>query len=78
MKPRKFKYRPYRGPLKSAGLRNITKTLDETDREIDLAQQRARDPTPEKKDIFEHMPSSCHSILKVKLLGKKGFLFHVS
>ncbi|XP_038060143.1 uncharacterized protein LOC119731164 [Patiria miniata] len=65
-KPRKFKYKPYRGPLRSAGLRNITKTLDETDQEIDLAEQRARDPTPEKKDIFEHMPSSCHSILKVQ------------
>lgn len=65
-KPRKFKYKPYRGPLRSAGLRGITKTLDETDKELDLAEQRARDPTPEKKDIFEHMPSSCHSILKVQ------------
>ncbi|XP_022104755.1 uncharacterized protein LOC110986833 [Acanthaster planci] len=66
VKPHKFKYKPYRGPLKSAGLRGITKTLDETDKEIDLAEQRARDSTPEKKDIFEHMPSSCHSILKVQ------------
>jgi hypothetical protein len=65
-KPRKFKYKPYRGPLRSAGLRNITKTLDETDKELWLAEEQARDPTPEKRDIFEHMPSSCHSILKVQ------------
>ncbi|XP_071808551.1 uncharacterized protein [Asterias amurensis] len=66
VKPRKPKYKPHRGPLRSAGLRNITKTLDETDLELQLAEQQQRDPTPEKKDIFEHMPSSCHSILKVQ------------
>lgn len=65
-KPRRVKFKPYRGPLKSAGLRNMYKTLDELERE-EIKYKQLQDGAQEKKDgFFEHLPSSCHSILKVQ------------
>lgn len=67
LKPRKPKYKPYRGPIKSAGVRSINKPLEETERELMEAEMRAMGmETPMKKSALDYMPSSCHNILKVQ------------
>ena len=55
-------------------LKDMHKTLDEMEREILAAEKKAREePTPVSRDsLLEHMPSSCHSILKVKSLADQG------
>ncbi|XP_072038918.1 uncharacterized protein [Amphiura filiformis] len=66
-KPRRVKFKPYRGPLKSAGLRNMNKTLDELEREMEKKKKETQEEMQQKTDgFFEHLPSSCHSILKVQ------------
>ncbi|XP_077998981.1 uncharacterized protein LOC144451936 [Glandiceps talaboti] len=70
-KKRKFKYKPHRGPIKSAGLKEMTKTLEETEKELIEAELRAQLMAPESEadsapiDLLQ-MPSSCHSILKAQ------------
>ena len=47
------------------------KTLDELERE-EIKYKQAQEGAQEKKDgFFEHLPSSCHSILKVSAKFKK-------
>ncbi|XP_073418903.1 uncharacterized protein C2orf81 homolog isoform X1 [Dendrobates tinctorius] len=56
-------YRPHRGPLRSAGLKNITKSLEEMEKEMLLKQL-------DKKEIDETidlLPTSLHNILKIQL-----------
>lgn len=65
-KSRKPKYKPYRGPIRSAGVRSINKPLDETEKELMEAEIRAKGGlSPVKKSALDYMPSSCHNILKV-------------
>ncbi|KAM5125124.1 uncharacterized protein ACMZJ9_022446, partial [Mantella aurantiaca] len=69
-------YRPYRGPLRSAGLKNITKSLEETEKEIFLEESMK-----EESGLHENlnlMPTSLHNILKIQLgrpPQKKGVLY---
>lgn len=67
VKPRKPRFKPHKGRVRSAGLRDMHKTLDETERELLEAEKKALEPKLVITDsILEHMPSSCHSILKVQ------------
>ncbi|XP_041485086.1 uncharacterized protein C2orf81-like isoform X1 [Lytechinus variegatus] len=67
-RPRKPKFKPRKGRIvHSAGLRDMHKSLDEMEREMLEAERKANEPKPVVKDsILDHMPSSCHSILKKK------------
>ncbi|PIK40345.1 hypothetical protein BSL78_22813 [Apostichopus japonicus] len=50
-KSRKPKYKPYRGPIRSAGVRSINKPLDETEKELMEAEIRAKGGlSPVKKE----------------------------
>ncbi|XP_068129940.1 uncharacterized protein C2orf81 homolog [Hyperolius riggenbachi] len=63
----KTKYRPYRGPLRSAGLKNLTKSLEDTAKEMFLeecAKERLENDLVEDIDL---MPTSLHNILKIQL-----------
>ncbi|XP_071488028.1 uncharacterized protein [Diadema antillarum] len=67
VKPHRPKFKPHKGRVRSAGLRDMHKTLEETERELLEAERKAKEPKPVVKDsILDHMPSSCHSILKVQ------------
>ncbi|XP_075049754.1 uncharacterized protein C2orf81 homolog [Mixophyes fleayi] len=70
LEPKKTKnrYRPHRGPLRSAGLKNITKSLEETEKEI-LLDQYLREKEDNKVDeSFNLLPTSLHNILKIQLM----------
>ncbi|KAM9330232.1 uncharacterized protein C2orf81 homolog [Gastrophryne carolinensis] len=61
------KFRPYRGPLRSAGLRNIGKSLEETEKEMFLEDLlNARKETSPEEDL-DLLPTSLHNILKIQL-----------
>ncbi|XP_069833183.1 uncharacterized protein C2orf81 homolog isoform X2 [Dendropsophus ebraccatus] len=61
----KPRYHPHRGPLRSAGLKEITKSLEETEKEMLLAQV-VRDETLIDENI-PLLPMSLHNILKIQL-----------
>ncbi|KAG8538785.1 hypothetical protein GDO81_022089 [Engystomops pustulosus] len=56
-------YRPHRGPLPSAGLKNITKSLEETEKEMFL-EQLVREEGVTSENL---LPTSLHNILKIQL-----------
>ncbi|KAM4049379.1 uncharacterized protein C2orf81 homolog isoform 2-T2 [Anomaloglossus baeobatrachus] len=58
-------YRPHRGPLRSAGLKNITKSLEETEKEM-LLKQLDKKESPNYETI-DFLPTSLHNILKIQL-----------
>ncbi|XP_072262865.1 uncharacterized protein C2orf81 homolog [Pyxicephalus adspersus] len=62
----KTRYRPYRGPLRSAGLKNITKSLEETEKELFLEELLNVKEDKELNDI-NFLPTSLHNILKIQL-----------
>lgn len=62
---KKKKFRPHKGPLKSAGLKNMTESLDSTEMamlmsEYQIPPQQSPDP------LMMAMPTSCHSLLKLQ------------
>ncbi|XP_030835020.1 uncharacterized protein C2orf81 homolog [Strongylocentrotus purpuratus] len=65
-RPRKPKFKPHKGRVRSAGLRDMHKSLDEMEREVLEAERKASEPKVVRDSILDHMPSSCHSILKVQ------------
>ncbi|XP_002734910.1 uncharacterized protein LOC100369816 [Saccoglossus kowalevskii] len=69
-KKKKFKYKPHRGPLKSAGLTRMNQTLDDAEREMNIAEIKSEMQQCDVEEIMAfdllHMPSSCHSILKAQ------------
>ncbi|XP_033099614.1 uncharacterized protein C2orf81 homolog [Anneissia japonica] len=60
----KFKYKAYTGRLKSAPLKNV-ESLDDTEKALREAENPPSPPNA-KDALMQHMPSSCHSILKVQ------------
>ncbi|XP_073506354.1 uncharacterized protein C2orf81 homolog isoform X2 [Phyllobates terribilis] len=58
-------YRPHRGPLRSAGLKNITKSLEETEKEMLLKQLDKKESANE--ETIDLLPTSLHNILKIQL-----------
>ncbi|OCT57307.1 uncharacterized protein LOC108704854 [Xenopus laevis] len=75
---RKKTYRPYRGPLRSAGLRNITKSLEDTEKEMLMEQLFKMREEDENDRNFQLLPTSLHNILKIQLgrpPQKKGVIY---
>ncbi|XP_075704692.1 uncharacterized protein C2orf81 homolog [Rhinoderma darwinii] len=60
------RYRPHRGPLRSAGLKNITKSLEETEKEIFL-EQLFKVKEENVDENLNLLPTSLHNILKIQL-----------
>ncbi|XP_069488549.1 uncharacterized protein C2orf81 homolog isoform X2 [Ambystoma mexicanum] len=63
-------FRPHRGPLRSAGLKNITKSLEETEKEMllqQLSQSFLKEDAGEGFGSFNLLPTSFHNILKIQL-----------
>ncbi|XP_040275391.1 uncharacterized protein C2orf81 homolog [Bufo bufo] len=58
-------YRPHRGPLRSAGLKNITKSLEETEKEMFLEQLVMEGS--HLKENADLLPTSLHNILKIQV-----------
>ncbi|XP_075436553.1 uncharacterized protein C2orf81 homolog [Ascaphus truei] len=69
-KPPKTKreYRPHRGPLRSAGLKNITKSLEKTEKEM-FVEQLVKMEEEDEEDVssFNLLPTCLHNILKIQL-----------
>ncbi|XP_069060402.1 uncharacterized protein C2orf81 homolog isoform X2 [Pleurodeles waltl] len=66
----KREFRPYRGPLRSAGLKNITKSLEDTEKEMLLQQLSQSLLKEEAEDGFNNihlLPTSFHNILRIQL-----------
>ncbi|XP_056397912.1 uncharacterized protein C2orf81 homolog [Hyla sarda] len=61
----KPRYHPHRGPLRSAGVKEITKSLEETEREM-LSEQLIREETFVDENVLI-LPTSLHNILKIQL-----------
>ncbi|KAG9462338.1 uncharacterized protein C2orf81 homolog isoform X2 [Eleutherodactylus coqui] len=59
------RYRPHCGPLRSAGLKNITTSLEETEKQIILEQLAQKGGAPE--ETLELLPTSLYNILKIQL-----------
>ncbi|XP_035671637.1 uncharacterized protein C2orf81 homolog isoform X1 [Branchiostoma floridae] len=62
----KTKFKPHRGPLGTPGLKEMTKSLDETESEILRSEESMRFPPEPVESPLLKMPSSCHNILKVQ------------
>lgn len=60
-------YRPYRGPLRSAGLKNITKSLEDTEKEIILEEFMNVKEESGFNENINLLPTSLHNILKIQL-----------
>ncbi|XP_063781632.1 uncharacterized protein C2orf81 homolog isoform X2 [Pseudophryne corroboree] len=70
LEPKKTRnrYHPHRGPLRSAGFKNITKSLEETEKEM-LLDQFLREKEENKADeTLNLLPTSLHNILKIQLM----------
>ncbi|ESO87049.1 hypothetical protein LOTGIDRAFT_229244 [Lottia gigantea] len=63
---KRVKYRPHRGPLRSAGVSRITESLEESEMNL-LTKELMNSFVPEDRGsgLFT-MPVSCHSILKAQ------------
>ena len=64
----KRRFKPYRGPLRSAKVKDMTESLEDMERQITMAEYMAQMPTPpplSHDPSLLHIPSSLHSILKV-------------
>ena len=60
------KFRPYKGKLKSAGVRKMTESLEETEMKMMYDEMAASMPgSEEQPSTILNMPASCTSILKV-------------
>ncbi|CAH2299104.1 Hypothetical predicted protein [Pelobates cultripes] len=59
-------YRPHRGPLRSAGLKDITKSLEETEKEMFL-KQLLEIKQEKKADKNILLPPALYNILKIQL-----------
>ncbi|KAM4810405.1 uncharacterized protein C2orf81 homolog [Rhinophrynus dorsalis] len=71
-------YRPYRGPLRSAGLKDITKSLDETEKEMLREQFPMMNEEEEEDRNLRLLPTSLHNILRIQLgrpPQKKGVIY---
>ncbi|XP_077334420.1 uncharacterized protein C2orf81 homolog [Lithobates pipiens] len=64
---KKSVYRPYRGPLRSAGLKNITKSLEDTEKEIILEEFLNVKEESGFNENINLLPPSLHNILKIQL-----------
>ncbi|XP_043919934.1 uncharacterized protein C2orf81 homolog [Protopterus annectens] len=63
-------YKPHRGPLRSAGLKEITKSLEDTEKELlvqQLSQTVLMKKTPVDPDSLKLLPLSFHNLLKIQL-----------
>ena len=60
---KKRRYKPHTGRLPSAGLKNLTESLEES--EMKMYQQQFESPPKTPDPDMLQMPASCHSILKV-------------
>ncbi|XP_078535201.1 uncharacterized protein C2orf81 homolog isoform X2 [Lissotriton helveticus] len=66
----KREFRPYRGPLRSAGLKNITKSLEDTEKEMllqQLSQSLLKGAAEEDFTNINLLPTSFHNILRIQL-----------
>jgi len=65
---KRTKYKPYTGKLKSAGLKRLTESLDDTEMMIMMEEHYASQNTitysPDPESF--NMPNSCHSIIKLQ------------
>jgi hypothetical protein len=67
-KDKKKVFKPYRGKLKSASVKNMTESLDETEMKM-LAKEVAKsDELGAFSSTVLAMPNSCSSILKVSCI----------
>ncbi|XP_053556921.1 uncharacterized protein C2orf81 homolog [Bombina bombina] len=60
------RYQPHTGPLRSAGLKNITKSLADTEKDIFMEQQLKVIEKENKDGNFSLIPPSLHNILKIQ------------
>ncbi|KAK3089198.1 hypothetical protein FSP39_001674 [Pinctada imbricata] len=67
-KKRKFKFKPYRGRVKSGGLNKLmSESLEQTEMKMWAAEIEASyEQAMERNSGLLNMPASCHSILKVQ------------
>ena len=73
------KFRPYKGKLKSAGVKKMVESLEETEMKMMYDEMAASRPgSDEMPSTLLNMPASCTSILKVRseLLGFKYSMQH--
>ncbi|XP_071107367.1 uncharacterized protein C2orf81 homolog isoform X2 [Haliotis cracherodii] len=64
-KKKKFKFKRYRGPIKSAGVSKITESLEETEMKLFMDEIAGSLPSEDRTSGML-MPASCHSILRVQ------------
>ncbi|XP_067671114.1 uncharacterized protein C2orf81 homolog isoform X1 [Haliotis asinina] len=62
-KKKKFKFKRYRGPIKSAGVSKITESLEETEMKLYMDEIAGSLPSEDRTSGML-MPASCHSILR--------------
>ncbi|KAM4636214.1 uncharacterized protein C2orf81 homolog [Discoglossus pictus] len=67
LKPLKKRYQPHNGPLRSAGLRNITKSLEDTEKEMLKEQELKMREEDKEDDNLNLLPTSLHNILKIQM-----------
>ncbi|XP_046370038.1 uncharacterized protein C2orf81 homolog isoform X2 [Haliotis rufescens] len=64
-KKKKFKFKRYRGPIKSAGVSKITESLEDTEMKLFMDEIAGSLPSEDRTSGML-MPASCHSILRVQ------------